>query len=372
MGNIELVYDSAFPKLNIPKSVLPPDGKPQSHHFLSTDGDNLIELAGRVCYDSACSTTKTRGTPEYHKHINEVKHTSVQGHLNLSIIIYTADIVDIINAVINRPGFITTWCMDSNRPYVALTYNVRCVNDWFKFGHNPRWDILYWTLVHYARKLAPLAVTANDDSHTIYQSQEYNTQVDRRRWLSFYISDVSRGLTHELVRHGYQTAISQRSTRYVDETDSKWCWHPILLKYREKLPRYCMAKAFDEGNDWYNQIKRTAQSVYFTYVMAIEQCLVADGIDKFTARKQARGAARGLLGNALSTELIWSANMWELKEVIRQRANDGADGEIRLLANKLYEIVVEIDPEYFKATTKPCPDGIGYGVYFTEDTQANA
>jgi thymidylate synthase (FAD) len=45
---------------------------------------------------------------------------------------------------------------------------------------------------------------------------------------SFFISGVSRGLTHELVRHRVGVAISQRSTRYVDESDSEWIRHPLF------------------------------------------------------------------------------------------------------------------------------------------------
>lgn len=43
---------------------------------------------------------------------------------------------------------------------------------------------------------------------------------------SFFITNVSRGLTNELVRHRAGVAISQRSTRYVDESESDWCLHP--------------------------------------------------------------------------------------------------------------------------------------------------
>jgi thymidylate synthase (FAD) len=53
------------------------------------------------------------------------------------------------------------------------------------------------------------------------------------------------------------------------------------------------------------------------------------GTDKLTARKQARGAARGYLGNALYTELVFSASVAQWKRMLRLRCSDGADGEIR-------------------------------------------
>ena len=367
MPNIELIFDNTKNELHIPLNVLPEDGKPQSHHFKSTQGDNLIELAGRVCYDSCSSTTKTRGSEDYHKHINEVKHGSVQGHLNLTVRVYTPDIYQILRTLVNRPGFyVRSPIFHGDTNFVDITYNVRSINDWFKFTTEPQNPILFWTLVHHAKKLAPLAVNFNADTSTIYQSEVLIPINEREIWLSFYISNVSRGLTHEWVRHGFSTAISQRSTRYVDESEGDWCWHPLILKHREKLPKYLMAKHFNDHNDWYRKLQDTSQDLYKLYVSSLETILSLEGIDKFTARKQARGAARGLLGNALSTELVWSASLWEIKEIIKQRANEGADGEIRLLANQLYEIVAPMFPHYFKGTKNPCKDGVGYSVLFDE------
>jgi thymidylate synthase ThyX len=58
--------------------------------------------------------------------------------------------------------------------------------------------------------------------------------------------------------------------------------------------------------------------------------LLSQGI----SRKQARGAARGFLGNALGTELIFSASVAQWRRIIQQRACEAADGEIRDLILK--------------------------------------
>jgi thymidylate synthase (FAD) len=52
---------------------------------------------------------------------------------------------------------------------------------------------------------------------------------------TFFITGVSRGLTHELVRHRVGVAISQRSTRYVDEDESPWILHPLLEQYTQAV-----------------------------------------------------------------------------------------------------------------------------------------
>jgi thymidylate synthase (FAD) len=183
--------------------------------------------------------------------------------------------------------------------------------------------------------------------------------------LSFFISGVSRGCTHELVRHRVGVAISQRSTRYVDEGASAWALHPLLVQYFNEKDKPQRATNGEQVELSLQQqafhVVSTAKRGYAKVVEAIEAALVDAGVDKLTARKQARGAARGLLGNALSTELVWTANVRALKNVLAQRAKAAADAEIRLLANALYEAALPYWPTYLGCYEKvPCPDGIGF------------
>lgn len=170
--------------------------------------------------------------------------------------------------------------------------------------------------------------------------------------ITFHIADVSRGLTHELVRHRAGVAISQRSTRYVDESESEWVLHPLMDLVDDDTIED-VAKYIEIG-----------QSLYRRTVDQIQDKLVEAGAPKATARKQARGAARGLLGNALSTELTWTVNLRALRHFIEMRATRFADAEIRLLANVLYEKALEVCPAYFRDYGRcDCPDGIGYELY---------
>jgi thymidylate synthase (FAD) len=181
--------------------------------------------------------------------------------------------------------------------------------------------------------------------------------------LSYFLSGVSRGLTHELVRHRVGVAISQRSTRYVDENESLWIWHPLMVKYLEEC---------DSGVSGHNQEfgkglearRREAGGAYAEWVNMLQSWLTGKGVDKLTARKQARGAARGLLGNALMTEMVWTCNLRALKTFLGQRAKAAADAEIRVCANRLYEEALPYFPTYLgRYQKRPCPDGIGYELY---------
>jgi thymidylate synthase (FAD) len=194
-------------------------------------------------------------------------------------------------------------------------------------------------------------------------SSEYHTHIKEvghgsvtaHATINYFLSGISRGLTHELVRHGVGTAISQRSTRYVDECDSPWIWHPLIDQYCSEPQKMELA-----------EFRRRSGQLYRTMADHIQNQMVAAGIDKFTARKQARGAARGILGNALETEMVWTANIRALRHVIEMRAHSAADAEIRVLANRLLEEAVKIVPEYFNDYERqPCDDGIGFSVATT-------
>lgn len=368
---IKLIYRNDNPQeLLIPKEVLPEGGIAQPHHFLSTPGDNLIELAGRVCYDSAASTTKTRGTKEYHQHIHEVKHGSVQEHCNITIQIKidkdTEFLLALLLSIGHRPGF----RYEINTEILRITYNIRAINDWDIFDTQVYWcnseirQKLKSLLIYHAKTVCPYAVIG--EGKNFYESQKIQPTNLDEIWLSFYISDVSRGFSHEWVRHKFHTAVSQRSTRYVDESESDWAWHPLLEKYGGII----MGTGETEHGRYSFTTKANCLVVasecrrsYSEIVKILEAELIASGIDKFTARKQARGAARGILGNALSTEMVWSASLDQIIRIINQRASDGADGEIRLVANDLFDIVAPLYPKVFAGYEKtPCKDGIGYNI----------
>jgi thymidylate synthase (FAD) len=181
-------------------------------------------------------------------------------------------------------------------------------------------------------------------------------------WISFVIGDVSRGLTHELVRHGVGVGISQRSTRYVDESESPYCWHPLIAATLADMEEaYRDTSMSREFRATLHRAENAAREAYREIERCVSIHLEGRGIEGTSARKAARGAARGALGNALATELVWSCNLRTFRNVIEQRGSEWADGEIRLLANALYEAALEYAPEILDDYTKiPAADGIGY------------
>lgn len=170
--------------------------------------------------------------------------------------------------------------------------------------------------------------------------------------LNFSVFGVSRNLTHELVRYRAGTAFSQRSTRYVDESSSEMCFNPHLQNLIKNDDHIDVAIM--------NHIKES-MGLYMIINNRVYEDMRNKGIDTHTARKIARGAARDILPGSLETGLILTFNIRSLRHFIETRANDFADCHIRLLANKLWEIAVELIPEYFLDYEKAdALDGIGY------------
>lgn len=153
---------------------------------------------------------------------------------------------------------------------------------------------------------------------------------------SFWISGVSRSLTHELVRHRH-LSFSQVSQRYVDESDGDFVLHPAIKRHAdvstEVLP-------FNSLSGTVANAVNEARLQYEGIVEALE----LQGID----RKTARGAARSVLPNAVPTEMIVTGNHGAWREVLRKRLGAGADAEIQELAKLLLQELRKLAPNTYQ------------------------
>jgi thymidylate synthase ThyX len=174
---------------------------------------------------------------------------------------------------------------------------------------------------------------------------------NNERFISFYLSG-SRGFSHEQVRHRF--GISQRSTRYCDESASPWVMHPLMEKYLEETKD-------QELSFGGVTVMSTAKSYYDSVVAKLQPWLMSKGVDKLTARKQARGTARGFLGNALKTEMIFTASVNDWKIICGQRANDAADAEIRMMYEQVIDGLLHSQyvDEFKGMELVPARDGLG-------------
>lgn len=194
--------------------------------------------------------------------------------------------------------------------------------------------------------------------HEHIQNVKHGSVTEHGMW-SFHISGVSRGLTHELVRHRAGIGISQRSTRYVDEDGSGWIIPPLYLDRDGDPPAVLEMKA--KARAMVDSSRRHATDCY-SALAGLGQKILGEtgGIAEQIGRKISRGAARSVLGQALDVQLIWSANLRALLHVCNMRCTQSAEAEIRRLFHKICLIMKDEAPSYFgKAEFRECPDGLG-------------
>lgn len=343
-----------------PPALLLPDGMSgfHPHHFQGSLYDNCVELAGRLCYAS-CKQSKSRNSVEYHKHINETNNSSVQAHAAIAVLFEVEPAYHgvVYKICANRPG---VWIESSGNNVYIIT-NLRAIREWFKFSvkyvaahESSIYHYIHWALVDAAKKAAPFVMSdivlgphcsatgiihsknyelsfgklAEEPSyHSSWSKPTVNHHLAPYVHHSFIISGVSRNLTHELIRHSYRAAISQRSTRYVDESESEFVEHPLIKKFGNGL----------SGENFYlPNMSRDAYSDCFKHLYAK---LIAGGTDSHAARKAARGAARGYLLSSLGTELMYTATAAQWDEILAQRNNPIADAEIQELAHEINNVL---------------------------------
>lgn len=302
----QLVFDYSSP-VRIPDSM----GLPRNDQMQGTPAEQLTEVCGRICYDSL---GQGRNSLAYHRHIVEVNHGSVLEHYNMTLEL-PSKLNDFFQWVVNRPG---VWVRPDS---TVITLNLRALLEWEKMGESP--DDLTSGINRIRREYAPMIFGHRVAAPELIP-QVVSPEHDEECWLSLYLAG-SRGFSHEMVRHGDWTAISQRSTRYCDESLSDWITHPMLHQYTQETNDGELATAIDE-------LIADSRSVYCVATERIHKWLMSKGVTGTDARKQARGAARGFLGNALETEMIFSANVAQWKRILRQRGGPAADAEIRQIA----------------------------------------
>lgn len=287
---MKLVYDGGT-EVHVPIEMCPAGDFVEAGQLQGCWFENLAELAGRVCYDSLGSG---RNSADYHQHIQDVGHLSVYEHC-----VFCIDASRM--SVAYRPGMY--WNKDK------LWFNLRTMLEWDTWtgacgidgSHDePLYAKCYNEVMRHEPKFIRLRGPRSADPGPF---RHYESG-----WRTYYVR-CSRACSHELVRHGDFTAISQRSTRYCIEDLNFENLHPLL-------------RGTDLGLDFLELADKT-QAMYekvFTKLVGEKHSL-----------KQARGAARQVLPHYLTTELIFSASGDQWERIKKQRVSDAADAEIREL-----------------------------------------
>lgn len=145
---------------------------------------------------------------------------------------------------------------------------------------------------------------------------------------NFVIWNVSRSLTHELVRHRI-ASYSQLSQRYVDSSNVTFIIPPAIQELAKTDPEaYRMwVEHCEKSRQLYEELTTKLSEMYGDIESSLER------------RKKACQAARSVLPNATETKIFVTMNARAIRHLIELRANPAADVEIRRLAVKICRIL---------------------------------
>jgi thymidylate synthase (FAD) len=161
--------------------------------------------------------------------------------------------------------------------------------------------------------------------------------------VSFYLTGVSRSLTHELIRHRH-FSYSQLSQRYVPERDAAMVEPAVIADDPELHERFLAATT-------------AALAAYDELLDGLEKRF-ADVENVTARRKQARQAARTVLPNATETRIVVTGNYRAMRHFVAMRASEHADVEIRELAIAMLRELQRVAPNVFADfTISALPDG---------------
>jgi thymidylate synthase (FAD) len=151
-----------------------------------------------------------------------------------------------------------------------------------------------------------------------------HTSVIEHTSFTFAISDVSRSLTHQLVRHRI-ASYAQQSQRYVDLKEPNYVTPPKIAENKK------MKKAYDE----------TMKNIWKEYNKFLDMGIPAED-------------SRFILPNAACTNIIVTMNARSLLNFFELRCCQHSQWEIRNLANKMLQEVKKVAPIIFKNAGPVC------------------
>jgi thymidylate synthase (FAD) len=178
----------------------------------------------------------------------------------------------------------------------------------------------------------PIPATATNAGYLDHILQVGHLSVLEHSTATFYLTDISRSVTHELIRHRH-FSFSQLSQRYLPATGPEVVEPESIAADPELHALFTAA------------VEESARA-YHGLLAGLEE-RAAQAPDGTLARKQARQAARAVLPNATTTAIVVTGNYRAWRHFIGMRATEAADVEIRTLAVAVLRELQALAPNVF-------------------------
>lgn len=132
--------------------------------------------------------------------------------------------------------------------------------------------------------------------------------------VTFYVTEISRSLTHEFIRHRH-LSYSELSQRYYDMSDADYVVPPA---FRDTSVAYELDGAVADAQESYTFLMAQAGEIGLT-------------------GKRARQAARAVMPECTETKIVVTGNLRAWRHFVITRGSEHADDEIRELAIELLD-----------------------------------
>ncbi len=162
----------------------------------------------------------------------------------------------------------------------------------------------------------------------------HGSVLEHANW-TFIASGVSRGFTHQLVRHRAGFSYSQLSQQYYDESDADFVAPPSLKKdsalYRKWL-----------------EAMHSSVELYRELVGSAKKLAICNSFSNKEKLRELRTTARSILPNAIETKIVFTANARALRHFLITRGAIEGDWEMRDVSNQILKIVQQDAPSLFQ------------------------
>ena len=160
--------------------------------------------------------------------------------------------------------------------------------------------------------------------------------------VTFAIMNISRIVTHELVRHRQGAAYSQLSGRYVRVDEVVMADLPTCLK----------------NDDFAKKVVEDAVAATENYMQTLAKYFDLDNSTDFAMKKEVTSAIRRIIGNGQANHIIATFNHRAIRHILEIRSSSHAEEEIRRMAELMFDAVVERYPAIYADATITMVNGI--------------
>lgn len=164
--------------------------------------------------------------------------------------------------------------------------------------------------------------------------------------VNFVLLDVSRVLTHELVRHGEGTAFSQESGRYVRSSEVSM-FIPSIVQSNPALME---------------EFIRTVEMIEGQYSKLVQLSGINDATD-FGWKKLMTSALRRILPEGRANAIFFTGNHRALRHIIEMRTSRHAEEEIRVAFFEVFRAVKDRYPSLYADATVEVVGGLSEVVF---------